>query len=308
MAQTPTAPPTKLSRVVVGFPAGGATDIAARALVDRLHPAYPAGIIVESKPGASGRLAVEFIKTSAPDGSSMLFTPDFVMTVYPHSYKKLSYDPLQDFTPVAACAKGVLAFSVGPAVPDSILSIKDFIGWVKANPSQGAYASTSAGATPHFAGMMFSKAAAINLNHVPYKGGAPAIQDLMGGHIAMSVNPIAELLPHLKSGRLRVLATTGRERSRFLPDVPSMVEVGYPDVVTESWLGLLMPAKTPAAVVSRAASWVNQVLNTVEMRDAYAALGLDTVQGTPESFAALLKSGVVGWGPVVKASGFAADE
>ena len=302
------AQPAKLSRLIVGFPAGGGTDVAARALADRMQASYPAGLIVETRSGASGRLAVEYVKNSPPDGATMLFTTDFVLTIFPHSFRKLNYDPIKDFVPVALCANTSLAFCIGPAVPESVKTLADFIVWSKANPKDAAYASTSAGATPHFAGLMFSRAAGIPLLHVPYKGGAPALQDLMGGQIASSFNPVGEILPQLKSGKLRVLATTGAQRSKFLPDVPTMVESGFKDVVAEVWIGVLLPANTPPAIVSTASSAINEALKSPELRETYSKFGMEPLAGTPESFAALIRSDLARWGPVIKASGFTAEE
>ena len=298
----------KTIRVIVGFPPGGGTDVAARGLVDRMQSAYPGGIIVENKPGASGRLAVEYVKGSPPDGNTMLFTTDFPITIYPHSFRKLNYDPIKDLTPVAVCAKTSLAFTIGPSVPENVKTVADFVAWAKANPKEAAFASSSAGATPHFAGVMFARAAGIDLLHVPYKGGAPALQDLMGGQIASSFPGVGEVLPQLSSGKLRVLATTGAQRSRFMPNVPTMVESGYKDVVAEVWLGVFMPANTPSALVAKASGVINEALKSPELKETYSKFGMDPLQGSPESFAVLVKSGLAAWGPIIKASGFTAED
>ena len=303
LAQAP-----KLTRVIVGFPPGGGTDVGARSLVERLQMAYPGGIIVENKPGAGGRLAVEFVKAAAADGSTMLFTTDFPITIYPHSYRKLAYDSVKDLTPVAVAAKTSLAFTIGPSVPDSVKTVADFISWARANPKQAAFASSSAGATPHFAGVMFSRAAGLDLLHVPYKGGAPALQDLMGGQIASSFPGVGEVLPQLSSGKLRVLATTGAQRSKFMPNVPTMVESGFKDVVAEVWLGVFMPTNTPPAVVAKAAATINEALRLPELRETFSKFGMEPLQGSPESFAALVKSDLAAWAPVIKASGFTAED
>ena len=303
LAQAP-----KLTRVIVGFPPGGGTDVGARSLVDRLQPAYPGGIIVENKPGAAGRLGIEYVKSAPPDGSVMLFTTDFPITIYPHSYRKLAYDSVKDLVPVAVAAKTSLAFTVGPGVPDSVKTVADFVAWAKANPKQAAFASSSAGATPHFAGVMFSRAAGLDLLHVPYKGGAPALQDLMGGQIASSFPGVGEVLPQLPTGKLRVLATTGAQRSKFMPNIPTMVESGYKDVVAEVWLGVFMPAHTPPAVVARAAAAINEALRLPELRETFSRFGMEPMQGSPESFAALVKSDLAAWGPIIKASGFTAED
>ena len=183
----------KLVRVIVGFPAGGGTDVTARVLAEALQGAYASSIIVEDKPGASARLAVEYVKNAPPDGSVMLFTPDFPMTLYPHSFKSLNYDPIKDFIAVSPAAKGMLTFVIGPEVSGDVKTLAGFIQWCKANPDKASYATTSAGATPHFTGVMFANEAGIAMTPVHYRGGAPAIQDLVGGHVPASVNPVSEV-------------------------------------------------------------------------------------------------------------------
>ena len=216
-----------------------------------MRGAYAPTVLVENKPGASARLAVEYVKNAEPDGSVMLFTPDFPMTLYPHSFKSLSYDPLKDFTPVGPATTSMLSYNVGPAVPASVKTLGDYVQWCKANPDKASYGTTSAGATPHFAGVMLSNEAKVPMNPVHYRGGAPAMQDVVGGHIPASVNPISESMPLHKAGTIRILAVTGAKRSQFLPDVPTMKEQGY-DVVVESWLGVFLPAKAPDDVRARA--------------------------------------------------------
>ena len=302
------AQPTRITRVVVGFPAGGGSDVAARALVSRILPAYPAGLFVENKPGAGARLAVDQVKASAPDGMTMLFTPDFPITIYPHSFRKLSYDPLADLTPVAVVARTPLAFVVGPAVPERVKTVADFVAWSKANPMQAAFSSSAAGATPHFAGVMFARAAGVELLHVPYKGGAPAMQDMLGGQIASGFPGVGEALPHLAGGKLRVLATTGAQRTPFLPDVPTMAESGYRDVVAEVWVGVFMPPRTPAEIVNYAATAIAEAQKTPDFQQAFGKFAMEPVTGTPESFGRRIRADLAAWGPIIKASGFAAEE
>src|ERR1700683_4036155 len=214
----------KVVHVIVGFPAGGGTDITARVLADALQGAFAKTLIVEDKPGASARLAVEYVKNAQPDGSVMLFTPDFPMTLYPWSFKSLNYDPAKDFIAAAAASKSMLTFVVGPAVPADVKTLAGFVQWCKANPAQANFATTSAGGTPHFTGVMLARAAGVAMTPVHYRGGAPAIQDLIGGHVAASVNPVSEVITYAKSGPVRALAVTGAARSPFLPDVPTMRE------------------------------------------------------------------------------------
>ena len=294
--------------MVVGFPAGGGSDVAARALASRIQSAYPAGMFVENKPGAGARLAVDQVKNSAPDGTTLLFTPDFPITIYPHSFKKLTYDPLTDLTPVAVVARTPLAFVVGPAVPERVKTVADFVAWAKANPKQAAFSSSAAGATPHFAGVMFARAAGVELLHVPYKGGAPAMQDMLGGQIASGFPGVGEALPHLAGGKLRVLATTGAQRTPFLPDVPTLVESGFRDVVAEVWVGVFMPPRTPAAIVNHAATAIAEAQKSADFQEAFGKFAMEPVTGTPESFGRRIKSDLAAWGPIIKASGFAAED
>jgi tripartite-type tricarboxylate transporter receptor subunit TctC len=192
-------------------------------------------------------------------------------------------------------------------VPDTVKTVADFIAWARANPKQAAFSSSAAGATPHFAGMMFARAAGIDLLHVPYKGGAPAMQDMMGGQIASGFPGVGEALPML-GPRLRVLATTGAQRSRFMPDVPTMAESGYKDVVAEVWVGVFMPPKTPAAIVNHAADAINASLATPETREVFGKFAMETIPGTSASFAARIAADLAAWGPIIQASGFSAED
>jgi tripartite-type tricarboxylate transporter receptor subunit TctC len=294
------------ARVVIPFPAGGSTDTLARIMADKLKGGYAPTTIVENKVGAAGRIAVEYVKNAEADGSIMLFTPDFLMTVYPHSFRSLNYDPLRDFTPVATVAKSALCMSVGPAVPAEVKTLSDFVAWCKANPKNATHATTAAGGTPHFAGLMLSQASKVEMTPVHYKGGAPALQDLIGGHVSSSVNPVGEALPFASTGKIRVLAVTSPKRSTFLPDVPTMKESGY-DVVIEAWLGTLVPSKTPADIVSKLNLAIKDAFSAPDVVQKLSAIGNEPDYQTPAQFAATVKADIERWGPVVKASGFVAD-
>lgn len=296
----------KTVRIIVGFPAGGGTDVIARIVAEQLRGSYAPAVIVDNRPGAAARIAVDYVKRAEPDGSVLLFTPDFPLTVYPHSYRKLDYDPLRDLVAVSPCAKSMLTVSAGPAVPATVKTLPDLVAWFRSHPDKAQYATTSPGATPHFVGVMLAHAAKLDLMPVHYQGGAPALQDLLGGHIPISINPISETLPFRNAG-IRILAVTGAERSRFLPDVPTMSEQGY-KVVVQSWLGLFAPAKTPAATVDR----LNQAVKTAVAAPALVAslskIGNEPAYATPAQFAATVKADLDAWGPVVKASGFVAQD
>jgi tripartite-type tricarboxylate transporter receptor subunit TctC len=297
----------KSVHIIVGFPAGGGTDVIARILADRLRGPYAAAVVVENKPGAAARIAVEYVKNAEADGSVMLFTPDFPITVYPHSFRSLNYDPLRDLTPVSPAAKSMLTFNIGPGAPDGIRTLAEFVHWCRMFPDKATYATTAAGGTPHFVGVMLANAAATTLTPVHYRGGAPAMQDLIGGHVPASVNPISEALPHARSGALRMLAVTGSQRSSFLPDVPTMREQGY-DVVVESWLGAFVPARTPAETVAALAAAIGEASRSTVMAENLGKVGNTPTALTPAEFAATVKADIERWGPVVKASGFVAAE
>jgi tripartite-type tricarboxylate transporter receptor subunit TctC len=294
-------------QIIVGFPAGGGTDVIARILAERLRGSYAATVLVENKPGAAARISVEYVKNAEPDGSVMLFTPDFPITVYPHSFRALSYDPLRDLVAVGPTTKSQLTYVIGPMVPAQVKSLADFIAWCKANPDKAIYATTSAGGTPHFVGMMLANAAGVKMTPVHYRGGAPAIQDIIAGHMPAGVNPVSESLPFARSGAIRVLAVTGSKRSPFLPDAPTMRESGY-DVVIDSWLGVFVPAKTPADVVNALSGALHDAIKSREMLDSLAKVGNEPTFQTPAEFAATVRADLERWGPVVKASGFVADD
>jgi tripartite-type tricarboxylate transporter receptor subunit TctC len=295
----------RLVRLIVGFPAGGGTDIIARLLADRVHVPFASSIIVENRPGAAARASVDFVKNAEPDGATLLFTPDFPITVYPHSFRALSYDPLHDLVPVAPAAKSMLTYNIGPAVPASVTSLAGFVQWCRDNPASATYATTAAGGTPHFVGVMLASAAGVAMTPVHYRGGAPALQDLLGGHVPASINPISESMAQAKSGSLRMLAVTGAQRSRFLPDVPTMREQGF-DVVVESWLGAFAPARTPAETVRALGAAINEVARSPDFAESLAKFGNEPALQTPDEFAATVRADLARWGPVVKASGFVA--
>jgi tripartite-type tricarboxylate transporter receptor subunit TctC len=280
--------------MIVGFPAGGGTDVTARVLAEAIRGAYASTILVENKAGASARIAVEYVKNAEPDGSVMLFTPDFPMTLYPHSFKSLSYDPLKDFTPVAPATKSMLCYNVGPAVPASVKTLADYLAWCKANPDKANYGTTSAGATPHFAGVMLSNESKVALNPVHYRGGAPALQDVVGGHIPMSVNPLSEALPLHKAGTIRALAVTGAKRSRFMP--------------VESWLGVFLPAKVPADVLNALSAAMKTASESAAIKENLAKFASEPTFQTPADFMQTIRDDIKRWAPVVKASGFVAVE
>jgi tripartite-type tricarboxylate transporter receptor subunit TctC len=292
----------------VPFPAGGGTDVLARIIADKLRDNYAPSVIVENRVGASGRTAVEAVKNAAPDGSTLLFTPDFLMTVYPHSFRKLSFDPLADFVPIALVARSGLALAAGPALPAQVKTVREYVDWARAHAPRAFYATTAAGGTPHFVGVMLARDAGVQLSPVHYKGGASALQDLMGGQVPVSINPISELLPQLKGGKLRVLAVTSPRRSKFLPDVPTMAESGFPNIAISPWLGFFAPAKTAPEVVKRLASGIADATQHGEAQIGMLKLGMEPQAMSPAAFREIVKTDLERWAPIVRASGFTAED
>ncbi|MFO1274200.1 MAG: tripartite tricarboxylate transporter substrate-binding protein [Rubrivivax sp.] len=265
--------------------------------------------MLDSKPGAGGRIAAGFVKNAAPDGATLLQMPSSPMSLYPHLYgKKLPYDPLTDFVPVTPLAGYCISMTVGPGVPADVKTVADFVRWAKANPQQANYGIPAAGSALHFAGMMFERAAGLEMKSIPYKGGAPLLQDLMGGQVPVAFNVISEVLPHVKSGKLRSLAVTSRERWPALPEVPSMTELGFKDIVIVEYLGWYAPAKTPMDFVQRLNAAVQEALVSSELAEVFARTGLQPLRESPEVFAARLKADVAHWGPIVKATGFTPED
>jgi tripartite-type tricarboxylate transporter receptor subunit TctC len=295
------------ARIIVGFAPGGSSDAVARQLAIKLGR-EGTQYIVENRPGAGGRLAADMVKAATPDGRTMLVTPDPAMTLYPHVYKKLGYTPLSDFRPVSILTTVPIALSVGPIVPTSVRTLADFVQWCKANPDKASYGTAGAGSPLHFLGVMFAKANRLQYTHVPFKGGAPAAQDMMGGQIASSINVISEITPLLPTGKVRVLAVSGKARSRFLPDIPTFAEAGFDGAPFEAWFGLFVPAKTPDSVVKALNAAAVQGFKSADARDALAKLSFEVAATTPEEASAIVRADLDRWGPVVKESGFSADD
>jgi tripartite-type tricarboxylate transporter receptor subunit TctC len=292
--------------IVVGFPAGGATDQVARLVADGLRGKYADVVVVENKVGGNGRIAAVQVKNAPADGSMMLFGPAFPMAIFPHIYRTLPYDPLKDFVPVATTGKGAFVLSVGPAVPANVRTVADFIAWCKANPDKATFGAPPGGGQ-HFAGVLFARTSGAPLRMVGYKGGAPSVIDVLGGHIAAVVTPIPEVIQHARDGKLRMLATTTRERTKFTQDVPTMKELGW-DVVFQDWSGLIAPARTPADVVAKANAAVADVVRSPAGAAALATIGVDADLNTPQQFDALYKDTFERYRDVVRQTGFKAED
>ena len=295
-------------KIMYGFPAGSAGDSVARRVAEKLGgtPYSKNPGFVENKPGAGGRIAVETLKNSPADGSVLTLAPVSALAVYPYIYPKLSYKP-EDVAPVSIGAIMFHGLAVGPAVPAEVKTLKDFLAWAKANPAQASYGSPGAGSMPHLLGALLGLRAGVELKHVPYRGTVPSITDLVGGQIAAAMNPSGDYLQYMKTGRVRVLATSGRKRSPYLPDVPTFTERGFPDVTVEEWFGFYAPAKTPAATIAAANAAITTALKDKTVVDALALVGLVAHGSTPQEMAADQKAEYERWGPLVKQIGFTAE-
>lgn len=293
----------QMARIICGFPAGGTSDAMSRRLADKLRGNYAANVVVENKPGAGGQIGVTTVKDSPADGSTMLLTPSSMLSLYPYVYKSLPYKPLEDVQPASLACYFNHAFGVGPAVPQSVKTLKDFVAWAKANPEKANYGSPGAGSMPHLIGALMNKFAGVELKHVPYRGSAPGIQDLLGGQISAMSSPVGDYLPYVKSGRLRVLAISGTGRSQFLPDVATYRQQGFPISVRE-WYGVFLPGKASPEVVRRAAAYLQPALAQPDLVSSMAQVGLEVQSSTPDRLGELLRADIDEWRRLIKQIGF----
>lgn len=300
--------PAQVARIVVGFAAGGAADALARILSDKLRGVAAPSVIVENRVGAGARIAIDFVRTAPADGSVMVFVPDATMFLYPHVYKSLSYDVFRDFAPVTRVIGMSLAMFVGPLVPANVKTLADFVAWVKANPKYAVYGTPAAGATPHFTGAMFAKAAGLDMTPAHYKGGAPGIQDLVAGQVPVYFGSIADGAAMVEAGKVRAFAISGPQRAQLLRDVPTFRELGYNDMVVEDGLGLYVPAKTPADVVAKLNAATLEALKAKDLQDAIRNYGFDVSGEGPREFRARLERERQRWAAIVRATGFEAME
>lgn len=297
-----------LTRLLVGFPPGGTADVLARALQQRLPAREGEPVIVENKPGAGGRLAVSELKNAPADGRTLLITADPILTIYPHVFRNIAYNTITDVLPVLPIASEPVGLAVGPMVPASVRTLADFLAWCRQNPKDASYTTAAAGTTMHFVDSQLGHASHIDLLHVPHRGGAAAVQDVMGGQIASTVTSMSLAMPHLGGGRLRVLAIASARRSRRLPEVPTFTELGHPQIRADVYYGAYLRAGTPAPLLAQWQQALAQIAQSPELLAQLDKLSLDPMTLPQPQFAALVRADLERWGPIVKASGYSADD
>lgn len=295
--------PNRPIRMLVGYTAGGSVDATARAIAERLGPALGTTVVVENRAGATGNIAAVAAARAAPDGYT-LFMSTSITAVSLSLVKNLNYHPLNSFAPIA---RGIYATNVlvsHPSIPAK--NVKELVEHIRARPGKITYATTGAGGSPHLAAELMSMLANVKMVHVPYQGGAPAMNDLLGGHVDISFSNPTSVMPHIATGRIRGYATTGRNRFSGLPDLPTMMEEGYPGFDLSAWYGIVAPAGTPPEIVKRLNTEIVKILNSAEVKDLLLKQGLDAAPSTPEEMAAEIKADIEKYARVLKAAGIEA--
>lgn len=292
--------PVKPVRMVVGYPAGGSVDIVARLVGQKLGETFGQQFVVENRSGAAGNIGTEFVARAAPDGYTLLMASSPALASNIHLYAKLPFDPVKDFAPIILIVNQPNVLVLHPSVPAA--SVREFIALAKARPGALTFGSSGVGASQHMAAEMFMAMTGVNMVHVPYKGGAPALIDLVGGQIDVMFETAPTAIPYVKSGKLKGLAVTTMQRSGMLPDVPTLNEAGLKGFEFRGWIGLLAPAAVPKDIVTRLNAEIQKYLTTGDLKGKLTEYGLDVAGGTPEQFAAFMREDSARYGKIVKAA------
>lgn len=291
--------PTKPIRMIVGFAPGGGTDTTARPIAQKLSEALGQQVIVDNRPGAAGNIATDIVAHANPDGYTILMGTIAALAINPSLYGNLPFDSEKDLAPVIQAVDSTNILSLHPSVPAK--SVKELIALAKQKPLN--YGSSGVGGTGHLAGELFNTMAGVKMTHVPYKGGGPAMIDLVAGNIHLVFATAASAVPQIKAGKIKGLAVTTAKRSGLMPDLPTISEAGLPGFDANNWYGILVPAKTPRPIINRLNAEITKILHLPEIKTFLFNQGLDVAPGTPEQFAAYIKSEKAKWAKVVKASG-----
>ena len=297
--------PSKSIRMIVPFPAGGATDIVARLIAQKLGGAVGQQVIVDNRGGAAGTIGSDLAAKAPPDGYTILIGTSSTHAIAQSLYAKLPYDSVKDFTPVVGIATATIVLSAHPSVPAK--TVKELIALAKARPDALSFASSGSGGVSHLVGEMFKAQAGVQMLHVPYKGDAPALADLVGGQVSLEFGTALSFLPYIESGRLKALAVTSQKRSQVMPNVPTVAESGLNGFEALQWFGVFAPAGTRADVVTRLNGEIVKILHTADMRERLNKLASEVMANSPQEFAAFQKGEIAKWAKVVKDSGARID-
>lgn len=297
--------PTKSIRLMVGFPAGGSTDVLSRQVAQQLAEPLRQQIVVDNRAGATGNIASEITARANPDGYTLMMATVATHAINPSLYRKVSFDAIKDFSPVSLIASYPLLLAVNPALPAK--SVRDLIDMAKAKPGDLRYSSSGSGSPGHLSAEIFKLAAGANLQHVPYKGGSPAIVAVLSGECQLNFGTLPGMMPHVKSGRLRALGVTTAKRSPALPDVPTIAESGLKGYDVSSWAGVVAPAGTPRSVINKLQREIAAVLKQPALSERLTAEGAPPIGNTPDEFAAFMKIELAKWGKAVKQAGVQLD-
>jgi len=291
--------PTRTVRLVVAFPPGGPTDFVARLLADKLKSLLGQTVIIENKPGANGAVGAEYVANADPDGYTLFFTTVGAVAITPHMRaSKAGYDPITSFAPITLLVRNTTVLVVRPDLP--INSVKELTAMAKDKPDAIPFASTGIGSMPHLALELFQSAAGVKFLHVPYRGAAPALTDLLGGQVQALFADAPVLMPHIQAGKLKPLAAASGSRNEALPQVPTLAELGFSDTTADNWYGLLAPARTPRPIVLKLNAAVTSALNDPEVRAKLIGSGAIPAPTTPEEFGTILKNELDRWGAVIR--------
>jgi len=297
--------PTKPARLVVPFPPGGPLDAVGRAIAEKLTQTWGQSVVVDNRPGAGGNIGADFVAKSPPDGYTVVMGALSTHAVNPSLYPKMPYDAVKDFAPITLVAITPNVLVVNPALP--VNSVKELLAYAKANPGKLSFGSGSNGSAGHLAGELFKVDTGADMVHIPYKGGAPAMQALLAGDTQLMFDNLANSMPQVKAGKLKALAVTTAQRSKLAPDLPTMAEAGVPGFDIATWFGLLAPAGTPADVVAKWNADVTKILNSPDMRERLSAQGAEAAPTTPMEFAAFIARELDKYARIVKTSGARVD-
>ena len=290
--------PTRPLRMVVPFPPGGATDVVARVLAERMQEKLGQPVTVENRTGAGGNVGVENVVRSAPDGLTMLMGTTGTLTINPHLYANMGFNPANDLAGISMAFATDHVLVVNPAVPAQ--TAQEFIALLKARPGQLSFGSGGNGSSTHLVPELFKLVAQVDMQHVPYRGSAPALNDLVAGNVQVMLDQLPSALPMIQGGRVRALAVTGPRRSRLLPDLPTMAELGLPQAEATSWGAVMAPAGTPAPAIARLSAVIREALAEPGVQQRLAAAGADAVVSTPAELAGIMRSETEKWGRVVR--------